>query len=141
MSGPGDLGNLGAQPDMQLAAAAMLADNKDVKMMLRLLGKSLQESFGDAVELAHTSGGLLHHQAGEVRAITVHLGQDDYQADLESHPIRCTVGRTSGGVRIRNEQLTVEQWLGRLLSALKAEAVHNQAAGNALQSVIIGGPI
>jgi hypothetical protein len=136
-----DLAGLGpgAQPDMQLAAAALLADNKDVKMMLRVLGKNLQDNFGDRVEIAHSSAGLFHHQSEEVKSITVHLAQDDYQADLESHSVHCTVGRTSGGIRIRNEQLTVEQWLTRLLSALQDEAVHNQAASNALQNVIIGG--
>jgi hypothetical protein len=123
---------------MQLAAAALLADNKDVKMMLRLLGDNLQESIGDAVEITR-SGGLLRRQGGEVKSITVHLREDDYRADLESHPVRCTVGRSSGGVRIRNEELPLEEWLSRLLSALKDEAAHNQAASNALQSVIIGG--
>jgi hypothetical protein len=143
-AGPGGPGagaedeGLGAQADMQLAAAALLADSSDVKMMLRLLAKNLQDNIGNAVEVGR-SGGLLHRQGGEVRNITVHLRQDDFQADLDSHPVRCTVGRSSGGVRIRNEELPVEEWLSRLLAALKEEAVHNQAASNALQNVIIGG--
>jgi hypothetical protein len=55
--------------------------------------------------------------------------------------VRCVVGRTSGGIRIRNEELAIEQWLGRLLAALQKEAVNNQSARAALQNVIIGGPI
>ena len=54
----------GGQMDMQMAAAALLANNKDVKMMLRVLGKNLQDAFGDRVEVAHPSGGLLHRQSG-----------------------------------------------------------------------------
>ncbi len=126
---------------MQLAVAAILANNKDVKMMLRVLGKNLQDALGDRVEVAHASGGLLHRQTDEVKSITVHLDQDDYQAALDGPSVRCTVGRSSGGIRIRNEQLPVEQWLSRLLSALQEEAVNNQSAQSALQNVIIGGTI
>jgi hypothetical protein len=130
-----------AHADMQMAAAAYLADNKDVKMMLRVLGKTLQDAFGDRVEVAHRPAGLLHHQSEEIKAISVHLGPDDYQAQLEGSSVRCVVGRTSGGIRIRNEELAIEQWLGRLLAALQKEAVNNQSARAALQNVIIGGPI
>jgi hypothetical protein len=133
--------DLPGQADMQMAAAALLANNKDVKMMLRVLGKSLQDALGDRVEVAHATGGLLHRQTDEVKSITVHLDQDDYQAAVDGPAVRCTVGRSSGGIRIRNEQLPVEQWLTRLLSALQTEAVSNQNAQAALQKVIVGGPI
>ncbi len=77
------LADPGGQVDMQMAAAALLADNKDVKMMLRVLGKTLQDAFGDRVEVTHGSAGLLHHQSEEIKSITVHLGPDEYQAELE----------------------------------------------------------
>ena len=125
--------------DMEMAAAAVLADNKDVKVMLRVLGNNLKDSLGDRVQVTRASGGLLRRQSEEVKAITVHLSQDDYEAHLEGGTVRCTVGRSSGGIRIRNEQVPVEQWLARLLAALKDEAVNNQSARAALQSVIIGG--
>lgn len=133
------LGGPGGQVDMQMAAAAFLADNKDTRMMLRVLGKTLRDAFGDRVEIAHASAGLLHHQSDDVKSITVHMGPDEFQATLDAHSVRCTVGRTSGGIRIRNESLPVEQWLSRLLAAVQAEAVNNQNARAALQNVIIGG--
>jgi hypothetical protein len=138
MSGMG-LDDPGGQMDMQLAAAALLADNQDVKMMLRVLGKTLQDAFGNRVEVAHASGGLFHKQADEVKSITVHLEEDDYQAQVDGPSVHCTVGRSSGGIRIRNENLPVEKWLERLLLALQKEAVNNQSARSALQNVIIGG--
>lgn len=134
-----DLFQPGNGMDMQMAAATVLADNKDVKVMLRVLGNNLRDSLGDRVEVTRSGGGLLHRQPEEVRAITVHLGQDDYEAHLEGGTVRCTIARSSGGIRIRNEQLPVEQWLTRLLAALKEEAVTNQSARAALQSVIVGG--
>jgi hypothetical protein len=140
MSGTGTTGP-GGQADMQVAAAALLADNKDVKVMLRVLGKALHDSVGDRVEIVHASGGLVHRQSEEIKSITVHLDQDDFQAQLDGRSVHCSVGRSSGGIRIRNETLPVEQWLGRLLSALQREAVNNQNARTALQNVIVGGTI
>jgi uncharacterized protein YbjQ (UPF0145 family) len=75
------LADPGGQVDMQMAAAALLADNKDVKMMLRVLGKTMQDAFGDRVEVTHPSGGLLHHQSEEIKSITVHLGPERGAAD------------------------------------------------------------
>ena len=129
----------GAGMDLEIAAAAVLADNKDVRLLLRVLGNNLKEALGDRVEVAHATGGLLHRQSEDVTSITVHLDTDDYEAQLEHGSVRCTVGRSSGGIRIRSEQLPVEQWLTRLLGSLQQEAVNNQSAQAALQNVIIGG--
>jgi hypothetical protein len=129
----------GGPADMQMAVAALLANNKDVKMMLRVLGRNLQDTLGDRVEVVHATAGLLHRPTEEVKTITVHLDQDDYQASMDGPTVRCSVGRSSGGIRIRNEQLPVELWLNRLLSALQQEAAVNQSAQAALQNVIIGG--
>lgn len=134
-----DLGGAGEQMDMQLAVAALLADNKDVKMMLKVLGKTLKDAFGERVEVASSSGGLLRRQPEEIKSITVHLDEDDYQVNLAGLSVRCTVGRSSGGIRIRNDVLPIEQWLERLLIAMQKEAVNNQSARAALQNVIIGG--
>ncbi|MGC8627286.1 MAG: hypothetical protein ACP5VR_06965 [Acidimicrobiales bacterium] len=125
--------------DLEMAAAALLANNKDVKMMLRVLGKTLQDSVGDRVEIVRQGGGLLHRQPEDVKKITVHLGPDDYEAQLDGRSVQCSVARSSGGIRIRNEQLPVEQWLSRLLGALQKEAANNQSARTALQNVILGG--
>jgi hypothetical protein len=129
----------GGQMDLQLAAAAFLADNKDTRMLLRVLGQSLQETLGGRVEVTRSSGGLLHRSSPEVKAITVHLDPDDYQVELDGDRVRCTVARSSGGIRIRSEQLPVQQWLERLLGALQAEAESNQSAQAALQRVVLGG--
>lgn len=127
--------------DMQMAASALLADNKDVKMMLRLLGQTLQNTLPDRVEVARRPGGLLRRQGDEVKSVTAHLGQDDYVAEIDGHGVRCTVGRSSGGIRIRNDEIPVQQWLTRLLGALQDLAVDNQSARAALQNVIVGGPL
>ncbi len=141
MSSPGLFESGDAPADMQMAAAALLADSKDVKMMLRVLARTLQSTLPERVEVTRPTGGLLHRQSEEIKAVTAHLGQDDYVAELEGHGVRCTVSRSSGGIRIRNEEVPVEQWLTRLLDALQVLAVENQSARAALQNVIVGGSL
>ncbi|HLH99290.1 MAG TPA: hypothetical protein VKV06_00785 [Acidimicrobiales bacterium] len=135
-SGMGDPGM--DQPDMQIAVAAVLANNKDVRMLLRVLGTTLQGSLGERVQIKKASGGLLRHKPEEVKAILVRLGDDDYEADIDGQSVRCRIGRSSGGIRIRNESVTVEEWLHRLLAALQVEAMGNQSAQQALQNIIVG---
>ncbi len=130
---------MAGQPDLELSVAAVLANNQDVKMLLRVLGKSLQDSLGDRVEIRRAGGGgLLHKKPDELQAVVVRLDPDEYEARLDGHAVRCSVGRSSGGIRIRSEQLPIEQWLHRLLSALQQEAVGNQAARQALQDLVVG---
>jgi hypothetical protein len=53
--------------------------------------------------------------------------------------LRCTIGHSSGGIRIRSEKVDMDTWLARLLTVLKAEADHSQAVRQALENIVIGG--
>lgn len=127
--------------DIELAAAALLADNKDVGMMLGVLANSLKESLGSQMEIIASSRGLLRRQTDQIKRMRIRLDQDDYEADFGDGRLTCTVGHTSGNIRIRTEQLPIEQWLSRLLAALQKEAATNQAARAALERVVIGGTL
>ena len=58
---------------------------------------------------------------------------------MKGGTVTCMVGHSSGGIRIRREQVDMDQWLRRLLGALQTEAVHSQAARLALENMVIGG--
>ncbi|MDA8117870.1 MAG: hypothetical protein M0000_10940 [Actinomycetota bacterium] len=131
----------GGQMDIELATAALLADNKDVGMMLGVLANSLKESLGSQMEIIASSRGLLRRQTDQIKRMRIRLDQDDYEADFGDGRLTCTVGHTSGNIRIRTEQLPIEQWLSRLLAALQKEAATNQAARAALERVVIGGTL
>ena len=53
--------------------------------------------------------------------------------------LRCTIGHSSGGIRIRSEKVDMDTWLNRLLTVLKAEAANSQAVRQALENIVIGG--
>ncbi len=127
--------------DIEIATAALLADNKDAGMMLGVLANSLKESLGPQMEIIASSRGRLRRQPDQIKRIRIRLDQDDYEADFVDGRLTCTVGHTSGNIRIRTEQIPIEQWLSRLLTALQKEAATNQAARAALERVVIGGTL
>ena len=71
--------------------------------------------------------------------VLIDFGTEQFEATVKGASLNCTVGRLSGGVRIRTESVDVSQWLVRLLDALRREAVHSDAARQALENIVIGG--
>jgi hypothetical protein len=78
-------------------------------------------------------------KSDEIRSLAINMGEDQFDAEVDGDVLRCTVGHSSGGIRIRSEKVSVDLWLARLLGALKVEADHSQAVRQALESMVIGG--
>jgi hypothetical protein len=62
-----------------------------------------------------------------------------FRAEVDGATLRCTIGHRSGGIRIRNEPVPLEDWLRRLLACLQSEAAHSERARLALEHIVIGG--
>jgi hypothetical protein len=75
----------------------------------------------------------------EIRAVQVVLGDDVLRAEVDGASVRCTIGHSSGGIRIRSEQVDMGTWLKRLLGALQAEAAQSETTRLALENIMIGG--
>ncbi len=84
------------------------------------------------------SGGRFR-KSDDIRSLRITLGDDQFDAEVDGSTLRCTVGHSSGGIRIRSEKVGADEWLARLLAVLKAEAAHSQAVRQALESMVIGG--
>lgn len=124
--------------DVELATAALLGDTHDVRFLLKLMARQLAGALGSRVHVERAGG--LFRKSEDVKVIRVGIGSDDYSAEVRGGSVEATVGHNSGGIRIRTETVGLEEWLQRLLGALKAEAAHNQAARMALESLVMGGP-
>ena len=61
------------------------------------------------------------------------------RADIDGPIVRCTIGHSSGGIRIRSERVDIDVWLKRLLGALQAEAARSETIRLALENIMIGG--
>ena len=124
--------------DLELATAALLGDDQDVHILLKVLASQLSGALGDRLKVER-QGGLLH-KSDQVRSIQVAIGDNEFRADVHGGTVACTVGHASGGIRIRSERVEMDEWLRRLLSGLQTEAAHSQAARQALENIVIGGP-
>jgi hypothetical protein len=123
--------------DLDEAVASVQSNLTDVRILLKVLAGQLADAVG-AERLVVEHPGRLRRSA-EVRALEVTMGDDDFRAELDGAAVRCTIGHRSGGIRIRSDQVTVEEWLKRLLLSLQAEAAHSERARQALERIVIGG--
>ena len=123
--------------DLDMAAAALRANSTDVPMMLKLLVGQLGDVLGSRLVVERAGGRL--HKSEEIKSVQVSMGDDDLRADIEGGTVRCTVGHSSGGIRIRSTQVPMDEWLQRLLRGLQAEAAHSEKARLALERIVIGG--
>jgi hypothetical protein len=123
--------------DLELAVSELATDAADVSTLLGLLVTQLGGSLGDRL-VVERRGGLLR-RSDEIRAIQVTLGNDVLRAEIEGAVVRCTIGHSSGGIRIRSEQVDMASWLKRLLGALQAEATRSETTRLALENLMIGG--
>ena len=123
--------------DLELAAASLRADGTDVRILVKVLADQLADALGSRLEVKRTGGRF--KRSDDIRSIRITIDDDQFDGEVDGNTLRCTIGHSSGGIRIRSEKVGVDAWLGRLLAALKAEAAHSQAVRHALESMVIGG--
>jgi hypothetical protein len=116
-----------AGSDFDLLAASLRADATDLRAFLEALAAKLEASFPDRVRIDR--GGLLGGK--RVRKVAVDLGANRYEVEQDGGRVstrRCTVVR---GIALKNEELTLEEWigaLGRALGDAAAESEQDRAA-------------
>jgi len=123
--------------DLELAAASLRADRSDVRILVKALADQLSDALGSRLDVRRAGG--LFRKSDEIRSIHIALDEEQFDAEVEGNSLRCTIGHSSGGIRIRSEKVGVDAWLARLLASLQGEASHSQAVRQALERMIIGG--
>jgi hypothetical protein len=131
VTGPSDDGF-----DLDLAVSALASNSTDVRIMMKLLVNGLAETLGGRL-IVERQGSRLR-KSEEIRSVQVTLGDDVLRADIDGASVRCTVGHSSGGIRIRSDQVDMGTWLKRLLGALQAEAAQSETTRLALENIMIG---
>jgi hypothetical protein len=123
--------------DLELAAASLRADTSDVHMLVKLLADQLSEALGSRLQVTRAGGRF--RRSDQIRSIRITLDDNQFDAEVDGETLRCAVGHSSGGIRIRSEKVGADAWLERLLTALKAEAARSQTVRQALENMVIGG--
>lgn len=123
--------------DLEMAAASLRADGGDIHVLVKVLVDQLSDALGPRLQVER--GGGRFRKGDQIKSIRVLMGDDEFDAVIDGPALRCSVGHQSGGIRIRNESLSVDAWIARLLGALQGEAAHSQSARAALENLVIGG--
>ncbi len=124
--------------DLDLLASSLRADTGDVRVLLRVLVERLSGALGSRLRVQRSGGGLLRRPE-QVEGLTIDLGEDQLEATMADGQLQCLVSRRSGGIRIRSVRVSMDEWLRRLLGALKDEATTSEATRSALESLLIAG--
>jgi hypothetical protein len=122
--------------DLDLLASSLQADGGDVRLLLKSLVSRLAGALGERLTVERSGGRL--RRSGEIRRVSVRLGDDTFDAVDQGGSLECTVARSSGGIRIRSTRVTMDEWLRSLLGALRAEAETSSATREALEAIMIG---
>ncbi|MDA8310066.1 MAG: hypothetical protein M0Z46_05545 [Actinomycetota bacterium] len=130
-----DAASGGAQLDLDLLASSLRADASDVRVLLRALVSRLSDALGG--RLAVERAGRFR-KPEEIRRVSIRLGDDQFDATVDRGNVECVISRSSGGVRIRSSRVGIDEWLHRLLAALRDEAATTEATRIALESLVIG---
>jgi hypothetical protein len=130
--------SLGPAFDLEVAAATLMGDTKDVRALLKALAAQLAGPLGDRLKVQREGG--IFRKSEEVKSLSATIGSEEFEAELNGASIACLIGRASGGIRIRSDRVDMDEWLRRLLQALQAEAAHSESARLALEKMVIGGP-
>jgi hypothetical protein len=122
--------------DLSMAVSQLASNSTDLRIMLKLLVSQLAGVLGDRIMVEH-AGRL--RRSDEIKSVRITLGDDTLEAVVEGASVRCSIGHSSGGIRIRSERVGMDTWLTRLLSTLQSEAAHSEQTRLALENIVIGG--
>jgi hypothetical protein len=123
--------------DLNMAVSQLASNGTDANFMLKLLASQLADALGDRLVVERAGGRF--RKSDEIKSLRVTLGDDSLEAEVQGPSVRCTIGHSSGGIRIRSEQVDMNTWLTRLLGTLQAEAASSEQTRVALENIVIGG--
>ena len=123
--------------DLSMAVSQLASNSTDLRIMLKLLVSQLSDVLGDRIAVERAGR---FRKSDDIKSLRITLGNDTLEAVVEGASVRCTIGHSSGGIRIRSEQVGMDVWLTQLLSTLQSEAAHSVQTRVALENIVIGDP-
>ena len=120
---------------LDLLAASLRADSSNTRTLVEALAAKLEAALPSSTSVERR-GTRLFAKDKRVEKITISLGQDSYTLEMAGENARAARSKTVGGIAIRNEQLSLDDWLTSLTAALGAEAKRSEAVRSALERLL-----
>jgi hypothetical protein len=136
---PGSLQLVPTDESFDLSAAGLRADGTDLRISVEVLAAKLESSLPGRTRVERHGGGLLGRGEKYVRRIQVQLGADNgtsYQLTIDGDRVEGFRERKSGGISIKREPLTPDQWIAALTVELQSEAQRSAEARQALEGLV-----
>ena len=129
-------------PSLEMITAALRADSADVALYARVLTESLGDALPEgcvAVERARTMSDRMHGRPGEVRKITVRLGEKVLTLTVQpGRPPTAEICREVRGVVLSRQPAGMREWVDDLTRELVAHAQQNAQAAEVLRRLVAG---
>jgi hypothetical protein len=122
-----------------LSAAGLRADGSDLRISVEVLASKLESTLPGRTRVERHGGGLLGRGEKHVRRILVELGAENgtsYQLTIAGDRVEGFRERKSGGISIKRESLTPDQWIAALTAELQSEAQRSAEARQALEGLV-----
>jgi len=129
-------------PSLEMITAALRADSADVALYARVLTESLGDALPEGcveVDRARTMSDRMRGRPGEVRKITVRLGEKVLILGVRNGgPPAAEVCREVRGVVLSRQPVGVGEWVNELAQELIAYAQQNAHAAEVLRKLVAG---
>jgi hypothetical protein len=120
--------------DFDLLAASLRADATDLDAFVEALATKLEGSFPDRVKVERKGGFLAKRKP--VQRLSVALDEHSFDLEQEGGSVRCRRRNVVRGIALRNDELTVEQWIDELSAALVRTVGETERGRLALQRLL-----
>ncbi|HTU78607.1 MAG TPA: hypothetical protein VMF09_07605 [Solirubrobacteraceae bacterium] len=124
------------QDVFDLAAAGLRGDGGDLRVSVEVLASKLEQALPGQARVERRGGGLLGRGEKRVRAVRVELGTAAYLLGIEGGRVEGFRERQVGGISIKRESLSPDEWIAALTADLRAEAERSAHARAALEGLL-----
>jgi len=120
--------------DLDLLAASLRADASDLGAFVEALAAKLEQAIPGAVSVERRREGMFGPK--RVRRILLDAGGRRLELLTDGASVQTMCSRTSGGIVLKREQLTTDDWLRTLGEALADAARGSLATRQALERLL-----
>jgi hypothetical protein len=124
-----------SSPDFDLVAASLRADRGDLKAFVEALAVKLEGALPDSAKVRRGGGGLFGGKK-RVEQIEVQVGNDAYELAHASGRLECRRRTVVRGIALKNDELSVDEWIDAVSRALVDEASDSERARIALGKLL-----
>jgi hypothetical protein len=123
-----------ASTDLDLLAASFRADAADVDAFVESLAVKLEQAMPGRVRVHRWRGGLRGPK--RVQRIVLDAGDRRLELRLSGGAIETSTSRLSGGIVLKTERMSVDEWISALSEAVAAEAERSTVTRQALERLL-----